>query len=374
VAQFAPAVLGGMYWKGGTREGALAGLLAGFALWAYTLMLPSIAKSGWLADRLHAARAPGAWPGCARAAARPERPGQPDPFAVLEPAGQRGAYVGVSLWRAPTARGQPGAAVRRRVRAHPPARRPVFWRGRAEVADLLALAERFLGAATARRRCSRTMRAQRAWPRSPRRIEPDAQLVQFVETQLAGAIGSASARVMVASVVQEEERWAWTTCCASWTRPRSCAPTRRAGGEVASLERPPPSCAPPTSSCKSLDRLKDDFMSAVTHELRTPLTSIRALAELMRDDPDMPTPQRQQFLGIIVAETERLSRLVNQVLDMAKIESGHAEWHNADIDLAAAAEQAVQTTAEMFRERGARCSWICPSRGSRRCCAPTPTG
>jgi Na+/proline symporter len=48
VAQFAPAVLGGMYWKGGTRAGALAGLLAGFVMWCYTLMLPSLAKSGWL--------------------------------------------------------------------------------------------------------------------------------------------------------------------------------------------------------------------------------------------------------------------------------------------------------------------------------------
>ncbi|HSC62484.1 MAG TPA: hypothetical protein VLD35_02540 [Caldimonas sp.] len=48
VAQFAPALLGGMYWKGGTRAGALAGLTAGFALWIYTLMLPSIAKSGWM--------------------------------------------------------------------------------------------------------------------------------------------------------------------------------------------------------------------------------------------------------------------------------------------------------------------------------------
>ena len=47
VAQFAPAMLGGMYWKGGTRRGALAGLVLGFGLWVYTLMLPSIAKSGW---------------------------------------------------------------------------------------------------------------------------------------------------------------------------------------------------------------------------------------------------------------------------------------------------------------------------------------
>jgi signal transduction histidine kinase len=58
-----------------------------------------------------------------------------------------------------------------------------------------------------------------------------------------------------------------------------------------------------------------------------------------------------------VAETERLSRLVNQVLDMAKIESGHAEWHNSEVDLCALLiEQAVQTTAELFRERGATLS------------------
>ena len=48
VAQFAPVVIGGMYWRGGTRVGALAGLLAGFGVWVYTLMLPSIAKSGWI--------------------------------------------------------------------------------------------------------------------------------------------------------------------------------------------------------------------------------------------------------------------------------------------------------------------------------------
>jgi signal transduction histidine kinase len=107
---------------------------------------------------------------------------------------------------------------------------------------------------------------------------------------------------------------------------------------------------------QSLDKLKDDFMSSVTHELRTPLTSIRALTELMRDDPDMDTPQRQQFLGLVVAESERLSRLVNQVLDMAKIESGHAEWLNAEVDLAALLDQAVLTTAELFRERGATVS------------------
>src|SRR5204863_6182256 len=48
VAQFAPVVLGGIFWKGGTRAGALAGLSAGFAVWLYTLLLPALARSGWL--------------------------------------------------------------------------------------------------------------------------------------------------------------------------------------------------------------------------------------------------------------------------------------------------------------------------------------
>jgi len=102
-----------------------------------------------------------------------------------------------------------------------------------------------------------------------------------------------------------------------------------------------------------VDQLKDDFMSSVTHELRTPLTSIRALTELMRDEPDMDIAQRQQFLGLVVAESERLSRLVNQVLDMAKIESGNAEWLNADVDLPALLQLALLSTTELFRERGA---------------------
>ena len=92
----------------------------------------------------------------------------------------------------------------------------------------------------------------------------------------------------------------------------------------------------------------------------------------MLDDPDMAGEQRQQFLGIIVAETERLSRLVNQVLDMAKIESGHAEWHNTDVDLRALLAHAVQTTAEMFRERGAVVDAAAARRGAAAARRPRP--
>jgi signal transduction histidine kinase len=101
-----------------------------------------------------------------------------------------------------------------------------------------------------------------------------------------------------------------------------------------------------------VDRLKDDFMASVSHELRTPLTSIRAFSEILRDDPKTALPERERFLGIIVSETERLTRLVNQILDMAKIESGNAEWLVEEVDMNAVVEQSVATTSQLFRDKG----------------------
>ncbi len=104
---------------------------------------------------------------------------------------------------------------------------------------------------------------------------------------------------------------------------------------------------------KSLDRLKDDFMSSVTHELRTPLTSIRALAELMLDEPRHGRGAAPPVHDHRRRRDRAPGRLVNQVLDMAKIESGHAEWRSTEIDLRELLEQAALTTRELFRERGA---------------------
>ena len=105
---------------------------------------------------------------------------------------------------------------------------------------------------------------------------------------------------------------------------------------------------------KELDRLKDDFVSTVTHELRTPLTSIRAFSEILRDDPRVDLAQRRKFLDIITKETERLTRLINQVLDLAKVESGKAEWHESMVDLKQVISDAVTAMEQLFQERRIR--------------------
>jgi signal transduction histidine kinase len=349
-----------MYWKGGTRGGALAGLLAGFGLWVYTLMLPSIAKSGWWhTDFVDA----GPW---GIVLLRPE---QLFGLAGLDYLTHSlfwsllanvGLYVAVSLARLPSAREASQALLFVDVFERTQSAHPVFWRGRAELTDLLALAGRFLGAARARTLFEDY--ARRAGLGGFEQIEPDAQLVQFVETQLAGVIGSASARVMVASAVQEEALALDDVMRILDEATQLRAYSRALEEQSASLRRATEELRAANEQLKSLDRLKDDFMSSVTHELRTPLTSIRALAEMMADDPQMDVAQRQQFLGIVVAETQRLSRLVNQVLDLAKIESGHAEWRNSDVDMRALVQQAAQAMAEPLREQGTQLTLELPER------------
>jgi len=361
VAQFAPALLLGLVWKGATRRGALAGLSAGFVVWVYTLMLPSIAKSGWWQTDFVAT---GPW---GLALLRPE---QLLGLTLLDPLTHSlfwslllngGLFVGLSLARPPGAAEASQALLFVDADEAAAEGRPVFWRGRARVADLQALMARFLGAARAARLLDEHA-AARGLPAAAA-LPADGQTVQFAEQQLAGAIGSASARVLVSRVAEEESLGLDDVLRildeASQLRRHSQA----LEAQRLRLEQATAELRAANQRLESLDRLKDDFMSSVTHELRTPLTSIRALAELMRDDADMATEQRQAFLGIVVAETERLSRLVNQVLDLAKIEAGQAEWREAELDLADVLRQAAHTVQELLRERGATLALRVPEAG-----------
>jgi signal transduction histidine kinase len=103
---------------------------------------------------------------------------------------------------------------------------------------------------------------------------------------------------------------------------------------------------------KELDRLKDDFISTVTHELRTPLTSIRAFSEILLADPDLAPAERMNFLGIITRETERLTRLINHVLDMAKISSGRADWRMTQVDVREVVADTLARMSQVFKEKG----------------------
>ena len=101
----------------------------------------------------------------------------------------------------------------------------------------------------------------------------------------------------------------------------------------------------------SLDEAKTNFLANVSHELRTPLTSIRAFAEILQSYPDDEETQ-QEFLQIITSESERLTRLVNDVLDVTKIESGQMDFRAELIDVAGLLDQCGRTFAPVVAHTG----------------------
>jgi signal transduction histidine kinase len=175
--------------------------------------------------------------------------------------------------------------------------------------------------------------------------------VHHVEVQLAGAIGGASARVMVASVVKEEALTIDEVREILDEASQVVVYSHRLQQKSRELEAATAELRAANERLTELDRLKDDFVSTVTHELRTPLTSIRALTEILLDEADVGTEQRRKFLGVIAREAERLTRLINQVLDLAKIESGKADWVESQVDMKQVISDALAAMDQLFREK-----------------------
>jgi signal transduction histidine kinase len=187
------------------------------------------------------------------------------------------------------------------------------------------------------------------WPDD--RLVADAELVHYVEVQLGGAIGAASARVMVASVVKEEALTIAEVREILDEASQVVVYSHRLEQKSRELEAATAELREANERLKELDRLKDDFVSTVTHELRTPLTSIRAFTEILLDEPDVEPTQRKKFLGIITKEAERLTRLINQVLDLAKIESGKADWVESGVDMKEVISDTLAAMGQLFKEK-----------------------
>jgi Na+/proline symporter/nitrogen-specific signal transduction histidine kinase len=349
VAQFGPVAIGGLYWKGGTRLGALAGLSAGFAVWLYTLLLPAFAKSGWL---------PGGFLEQGPFGIELLRPDRLFGLAGLDQITHAmiwsmianiGAYVIVSLLGRQSAAEHSQATLFVDVFTQT-GERGRAWRGATTSASALqTLLGRFLGPARAAELFSAY--AQSRGHRSVEELEADAELVHFAELQLAGTIGAASAHTMVSTVVQEGPLGIDEVLTIIDEASQVIAYSHQLEEKQQELEQATTSLKAANERLQELDRLKDDFVSTVTHELRTPLTSIRAFSEILHDHADIDPAERHRFLGLIIKESERLTRLINQVLDLAKLESGHAEWQTGELDVNEIVAEAVSATSQIFKGR-----------------------
>ncbi|MCC8997988.1 MAG: sensor histidine kinase [Candidatus Contendobacter sp.] len=346
-AQFAPPILIGLYWKRASRLGALIGLSGGFLIWAYTLLLPAMAHSGWIS------------------AAFIEH--GPFGLAMLKPYelfglvgldrymhavfwsmlfNIGGLVLGSMLGKPDTieqVQGSQFVGVLERKRHDGDS---LLWRGVVETAELYELLARFIGPHRASEAFDRY-----ALEHHTDSLQADSRLIHYTERLLAGAIGAASARVMISSIVMGEVLSIEEVMTILDESTQVIEYSRRLEQKSRELEAASAELREANNRLRALDRLKDEFISTVTHELRTPLTSIRAFSEILLANPDMEAEQCSKFLGIIVKESERLTRLINQVLDMAKIDSDRVEWRIDRFDLRALIEDAINSTSQLFRDK-----------------------
>ncbi|MFO7605136.1 MAG: ATP-binding protein, partial [Desulfurivibrionaceae bacterium] len=348
VAQLAPALLLGIFWKGAGRRGAIYGMTAGFSIWAYTLFIPSFAGSS-LAVASFLAHGP-----FGIAILRPYQLFGLDAFDPITHSvfwsmlANLGLLAAISLTDRQTAMERIQASLFVDVYRHSGGSH--IWQGKAMITELKKLLARFIGV-------GQTERAFRDYGRS-RDIElaagmqADIDLVEFVEKLLAAAIGAASARIMVSSVVKGEEISQEGLLSILDETSQAIEYSRRLEQKSRELEEATGKLQKANLRLQELDRLKDDFVSTVSHELRTPLTSIRSFSEILQDNPELSRSERRKFLDIVVKETERLTRLINQILNLAKIEAGQADWQMRDIDMVELTREALDSTSRLFSDKG----------------------
>jgi Na+/proline symporter/nitrogen-specific signal transduction histidine kinase len=348
-AQFAPPIIGGIFWKGASRDGAFAGLTMGFLVWGYTLLLPFFARPGWLSIEFIDSG--------------------PFGIALLKPyelfglsgldslshamfwsmLANIGSFVAISLWSRQTPIERVQAVLFVDVfRWSGSSSSSQFWRGSATIPDLYTLVVRFIGQNKANRAFADYARQRQL--DLGKLSEADADLVSFTERLLAGAIGAASARVMVGTVAKGEVVGLEEVMEILEETSQVIEYSHSLEQKSHELEAKTAELREANERLKELDRLKDDFLSTVSHELRTPLTSIRSFSEILVDHREISNSDRDRFLKIIVKESERLTRLINQILELAKLEAGNMDWEMADLDPRGAIEDALASTGNLFTE------------------------
>ena len=125
---------------------------------------------------------------------------------------------------------------------------------------------------------------------------------------------------------------------------------RAAEAELGELARSHTELEQTNMKLMEFDRMKSDFLSNVSHELRTPLASVRAYSESLLEY-DLPREQSESFLRIILEQSERLTSVLDDLLDLAKIEAGELQLSLEPLGLAGAAEAALESVRPLAERK-----------------------
>ena len=354
VAQAMPVLIGAIVWRGATRVGATAGLVTGFAVWLWTMLLPSVGDAGLLAPAILADGPFGlSW-------LRPRalfgiEGMDPTVHAVFWSISLNTlAFLGGSFlsFPKPLERLQ-GAAF---VGALSGAESARGWdAGMAGAEDLLIMAQRILGPAEAQAHFAAEARAQGKDGFLP---DVTSAFLERLERRLSGSVGAATAHAMLAQITGGARVSVEDLMRVADEAQQIMEHSSQLEAKSDELARTAGQLREANAKLIALAEQKDAFLAQVSHELRTPMTSIRSFSDLLRSTPDLTEEERARFLGVIQTEAVRLTRLLDDLIDLNVLENGQVTLNREETTLARVLDLAEAAAIQpggirVDRDRGA---------------------
>lgn len=343
VAQALPALIGGIFWRGATRVGAAAGLIAGFAVWAYTLFLPSFGEAAFISAEMRALGPFGlSW----------LRPQALFDISGMDPVVHAvfwsmifnaGAFFLFSLLSFPTPLERLQGAQFINVFEHSPG--TSSWsRGGGAAEDLLVMAQRIMGATEAQ-----TLFQDQAAAQGKEGYLPDTtpEFIARLERELSGSVGAATAHAMVGQIVGGASVSVEDLMAVADETQQMLEYSSRLETQSAELSRTARQLQEANEKLTQLSIQKDAFLSQISHELRTPMTSIRAFSEILMEGGPLSGADARKYSGIIQDEAIRLTRLLDDLLDLSVLEAGQVVLHPQKTSLAEVIDRAETATASV---------------------------
>ncbi len=338
ISQMLPALVGGLFWRGATRSGALTGLSVGFAIWVYTMLLPALG-GGMLPDHILAEGLFGlSW-------LRPQalfgiEGLDSTVHAVLWSMSLNAitfCLVSLVTFPSPIERLQ-GAQF---VNVFEHSSGPRGWTGSvAQSEDLMVMSQRILGAAEAQAFFQRELARQGGRGTLP---EPTPAFLERLERELSASIGAAAAHAMIGQIVGGSSVSVPDLLAVADETAQMLEYSNQLEEQSAELSRTARQLRVTNEKLTQISQQKDAFLSQVSHELRTPMTSIRAFSEILRDEGEIPVTEKTRYASIIHDEALRLTRLLNDLLDLSVLESGQVSLNMSAGTLGEVMDHAVST-------------------------------
>ncbi len=339
VAQILPAMLAGMFWRGATRIGAGLGLAVGFAVWLWSLFLPSFGAGAVIPVAVMEA---GPW-GIGWL-----RPQALFGIAGLDP------VVHAALWSMILNAGLVflGSALSfpkplerlqgvQFVNVFENSAAPQTWaRSAVRAEDLLIMIQRIIGP-----REAQMLFAQEAARQGKQGYVPDvtADFIVRLERELSGSVGAATAHAMIGQMTEGANVSVEDLIAVADETAQIMETSARLEAKSREQERTAQALREANEKLTALSIQKDAFLSQISHELRTPMTSIRSFSELLRES-DMDRDEQRRFAGIVHDETVRLTRLLDDLLDLSVLENGQVTLNRAEGRLSDLIDRAVSAS------------------------------